>query len=667
MHGKHTSNSGSRHIFWRGSRVNKSLSYLEGHTHRVMEDKQNNSPMAALGPEIGPRRAFLRSLVASLTQHDARYLAEQLSKLDFRTDIVARLPVDLRVLVADHVDREDAISMLNVSKTWRQIWLQEDAFKRLADRCLPSFLPYNRLKDHNTATDEGLKQLFREASRKLRIRLKGKFRSVMFTDLLLGPADNAQRFSLDRDYHHAIEPDLNRFLESLAVANPASLSPYYESLYSNGRLAWLPPLPQHPKARVIIDDFKTQLRRVYSIDMNIMLGGSAQLLALGNKLVILVSDAGRTLHAWDLETNEHDTVQTPSHVQRVQTDGNQACVFFNFPDAALWTFQGGLKALDMAWPLENLEKSNEFTSLSQVQHSAIFHPLLVDTVFIVFYLESHELLVLYEYNLGHYTTFHSAHLPKLDHHGCQTPSRSREFQIRRIGPYGDYGLVQSAVWCRHKRGCSLTKVAGARGEIVALTSFNVVDAKFSTHLSRIPEIHPKREERQVYSEPAWWDGQATSWTHPQCLAAENIASFQFPVRISNELGGAHKRSGSKIPYRGSDPSREITPGNSISKVEEELSDGTYFRHPEVECYLDLSLGDKYFGREGQRINSLYTQSIWSDEDYIVLRHNGSLAIWSFYTDMLNRPPLKQDCTCSPPLTDLPHNCIEAVAALTLLS
>ncbi|KAK3343930.1 hypothetical protein B0T25DRAFT_572910 [Lasiosphaeria hispida] len=378
------------------------------------ERNNNNSPMAALGPEIGPRRAFLRSLVASLTQHDARYLAEQLSKLDFRTDIVARLPVELRVIVAGHVDREDAISMLNVSKVWRQIWLQEDAFKRLADRCLPGFLPYTHLKKHITATDEDPKQLFCEASRRLRFRLKGMFRSVIFNELLVGPADKAQCFSLDREYHHAIEPDLSRFLESLAVTDTASLSPYHASLYSNGRFAWLSPLPQRPKARVIVDDFKTQLRKVYSIDMNIMLGGSAQLLALGNKLVVLVSDAGRTLHAWNLETNEHDTVQTPSHVQRAQTHGNQVCVFFNFPGVALWTFRGGLKALDMARPLEHLEKSTKLTSQSRVKHDAIFHPLLVDTVFVVFYPEPDDFVALYEYNMGHYVRFHSAHLPKSD-------------------------------------------------------------------------------------------------------------------------------------------------------------------------------------------------------------------------------------------------------------
>ncbi|KAK3391190.1 hypothetical protein B0H63DRAFT_520384 [Podospora didyma] len=69
----------------------------------------------SIGPNALLRKANVRNLVPSLTLREVRELRGLLETIDFRTDILARLPVKLQVFAR-----------------WRHIWLQRDIVKLLA-------------------------------------------------------------------------------------------------------------------------------------------------------------------------------------------------------------------------------------------------------------------------------------------------------------------------------------------------------------------------------------------------------------------------------------------------------------------------------------------------------------------------------------------------------
>lgn len=230
------------------------------------------------------RRAYLRDLVASLSHWDVRELSEQLSRVDLRKDIIAHLPVELRVLVASHLDGQDIISLLNVSKQWRQIWLQEDVLRQLADRHLPGFLPYFGLKEQVTPTKQDLPQLFLDAVRKLRIRKRGMFRSV-----LVGAKDQyGGIFKLDPSCQPDVEQCRGRYdglLSSHCLERTATLR------YYGGRLAYHPAFGD--RRLVAVDDLRTRVRKVYRLPGLLHDLQASEIVALGDKLVVV--RAGRSM------------------------------------------------------------------------------------------------------------------------------------------------------------------------------------------------------------------------------------------------------------------------------------------------------------------------------------------------------------------------------------
>lgn len=88
------------------------------------------------------RKAYLLSLVPDLTLDEIWMLQERLAKLDLRTDIFARLPPELRIMVADCLGPSDLGCCLHVSCMWRGSFLHESLRKDLARRCFPSLLEY---------------------------------------------------------------------------------------------------------------------------------------------------------------------------------------------------------------------------------------------------------------------------------------------------------------------------------------------------------------------------------------------------------------------------------------------------------------------------------------------------------------------------------------------
>lgn len=250
------------------------------------------------------RKAHIQQFLAALLPEEARDVARQLAtqlsmqlaNTDFRTDIVARMPPELRLIVAKYVDPVDFYNFTNVSRQWRAIWLEHHAVRILAERHNPGFMAYMKELEGPDTTQEDsiIPYSFREAMRAMRITQSGKFQSVLSFDL-----DSLHRspFPLDPSFHP--DPSELAGYEEVVTACrwPKELSAWHSQyvdpnqyygihLYHDGKHAWSCRGGSH----VIVDDFLSQLRRVYSVPGSALHGIQLWPLALGDKLVVTRSD-----------------------------------------------------------------------------------------------------------------------------------------------------------------------------------------------------------------------------------------------------------------------------------------------------------------------------------------------------------------------------------------
>jgi len=258
----------------------------------------NPPSLESLGPNPQLRRKFLQDIVASLSISEVWELSRQLSEFDFRTDIIARLPVELRVLVASYLDATDIYTLLIVSKEWRELWLHEDALVPLATQFFPGFLPYARLKKRLAPGTSGMGSLFVDAAYKLHFRQLGKFRSCLVHKFYGEPAS----FTLDLNFHRNLENDqdvketllitkLNDVeSEIMSTRDEEAVGFWKASLkyeYSNGRVAWQ--IPENTD-RIVVDDLRTQRRRLFvtPFENHDLDFGTHPHMVLGDKLLAVI-------------------------------------------------------------------------------------------------------------------------------------------------------------------------------------------------------------------------------------------------------------------------------------------------------------------------------------------------------------------------------------------
>ncbi|KAK3680503.1 hypothetical protein B0T22DRAFT_196027 [Podospora appendiculata] len=454
------------------------------------------SQLEALGSDAQLRRTNLHHLVSSLTHFEIRDLREHLAKVDLRTDIVARLPVELRVLVAAHVDGADIISVLNVSRKWREMWLQDDVVKILADRWLPGFSQYHLLKEKITSVKPDLHQLFYSAAQRHRVRSLGRFRSVFYHRPLTNIHDYRDKdFTLDPDCHPARDDGRSPWDDFISTTpGPGGILQTLEDLppdrlhYSHGRLACVPKFPSPDNDLVIVDDLRTQLRRIYSVPYLAFHGSSARIEALGDKL--LVVSVNRTLHAWNLETNQRCSIIMPYNIRKCKTDGNHVYIIGrSFLEISVWKFAGSLRELKTAEAREHAIQATRNSrghigELDKLNIELLFHPLLDTTVFISVLLRSSKTVVVYEYTDGQLSRVHERSVPELQlSDDVDDDCVAVKSQHGRISAFGRYALLAvttvTSLPRKHSRKVTLESSA-------TLVCFDVLSTSFLTQTFSVP-------------------------------------------------------------------------------------------------------------------------------------------------------------------------------------
>ncbi|KAK1832691.1 hypothetical protein QBC39DRAFT_370705 [Podospora conica] len=405
-------------------------------------------------PHIRQRKAHVQQFLASLSPQEIRDAVPQLAGYDFRIDIVARIPVELCLIIAKYVDAEDIYNFTNVSRQWRAIWLDHHAVRVLARRHQPAFLPFVEAKQQLGGTQgTSMAHEFREAMRKLRATQTGKFQSVLSVDL---HNLNRNPFPLDPTFH----PDpseLAGYEEVVAACKwpeesddmdytfPLGMVPYDGvHLYHDGKHAWSSKRGSH----VIVDDFRSQLRRVYSVPGSALRGIQLLPLALGDKLLVTRSD--RHVYAFDLDTGTLDTFTMPNLPTRASTCRNTICLF-SASETVMWTFGGGRSTtLDISHLASHL---GDLTAISR--HNVLFHPLREDLLFLEHSPKNNTRnrtaarRIVSEYKDGVFVKIHHVQFPKFQSDDNPVLSEGLNIdrmdqRIRQISPYGDYAL--HAIW-----------------------------------------------------------------------------------------------------------------------------------------------------------------------------------------------------------------------------
>lgn len=452
--------------------------------------------MDALGADVLLRRRNLQNLLSALTSHEIRDLGKYAAEVDFRTDIFGRLPMELRLEIAEYLDAADLFNFLNVSRTWREAW----SHSSMINLFMPGFLEDHHRKDAMASSGQDVQALFYKKCQRYSARCRGKYQYGLAEVLARLPEGNRQysdtNFAVDTEYHQRT----NRWKSPTSwseLISPLADSGFRNLLYYDGRVVWQPEFARSNNSLIIVDSLESQLRKEYTIPEAVIRGGEAKLMALGDKLVVASLD--RTLHAWDLETNEHCSVTLPSSTIFCKTYGKQVYIYrHHLADRPgrvpvlhiyTWTFKGFLRELNTA-PLLNAIGAPSQQPEKQLPWyctGIIPHPLLDETIYVV--CELGRTISLHKYTRGIHTACLSFIIPKE-----VEPPRQMQLSMRltRLNPYGKYLIAV----CESRDGQSHSTVC-----------FDLTSEAFSMEKYLTPV---KDNVRGSYT--TWWDSLVTSFT-----------------------------------------------------------------------------------------------------------------------------------------------------------
>jgi hypothetical protein len=244
--------------------------------------------LLGLGQNSSLRRQNLLSLIPCLTHQEVRELAAGLSTIDMRTDIISRLPLELRLNVARQLGAFDVFPLLNVSRQWRAIWLQPDMLELAAEHW--QYIDSGPLSDHTTAgivQDESIAVQYEFLCRR-RNRSLGRFSHAIMVRHNVGEG------------HEWVERGLELVGLFPSTATEDSLGSLFtrkasrlehassrSSLYHGGRLVWIPEsLPSPDSNLIVIEDLLNKTKRIFRNPSVCQYGRGMELKALGDKLVV---------------------------------------------------------------------------------------------------------------------------------------------------------------------------------------------------------------------------------------------------------------------------------------------------------------------------------------------------------------------------------------------
>ncbi|KAK4455630.1 hypothetical protein QBC34DRAFT_390466 [Podospora aff. communis PSN243] len=550
-----------------------------------------------------------RNIISSLDgAREFRDLSELLSKIDFRTDIIGKLPHELRLLIAKNLNAADVYTLLTVSKKWRECWLHHDSLQPLARHFLPSFYAYMRLKEELSSCAIDWTQPFITAFCRLHRQHTGKLRGC-FEYRYMETA-----FPLDRDVHGDIDQDLQQTLDLVSSlrrppkpdgrdteADDAYRDFWnrFRPTYNRGRVAWQAPAPANC---IVVDDFNTQRRRILTLPLTNADLGLRPKMVLGDKLVTV--QISRKIYAWDLQTGQLAQFTAPRKPTSIATSGYNVCILSSLPQAILWNFKSGVKVLDIT------NYGAPYVELMEV----LFHPLREDTVFIVAETlrgGGKRSLSIYKFRAGILENTPVC-VRSWDRSKCSCYSSSGERYwgeyMAKLDPYGEYALRQRGL-------CSVcdSKHTGwpvSSPDAMLIDRFNVCTETFTS-------ICASRR-----GSDAVWNGQRVS-----CLSLDwqlNIITLEERSRVSDITSFLVFSNDEPLPaprlvfYTAEDggdtPTKTITAKDMPDAISTQIS--------------EIWQASYCLGAKG----SIIRGEVLFDDNFLVHDVDDKMVVWSFHND-----------------------------------
>ncbi|KAI2603197.1 uncharacterized protein GGS25DRAFT_83033 [Hypoxylon fragiforme] len=291
-------------------------------------------------------------------------------------DIVGRLPIELQLSILDYLESDDIEAAINTCRSWRNAWLSDEIWPRLAHRLFPGLEHHIR----RSATDsEDTGDAFRRVLHKIQARQSGRFTFALHHEIRLDP----EHFFTSSKHVPVLEGGVHPH----ALLNPSYNRPGNENsrfmLYNNGRIAWWPDnfLPYF----AIVDDIRTRRRRGYMFPRpdgelrGFKTSMSDKLLLLGHK---------RILHAWHLELDRLCSTEVPGNIVRCVAEGETVLIISKNAELFQWSFGHEPQLIDTSGcyekgPLETADVYDFFStdfSYSNAGSKLVNNGTLVDFI-----------------------------------------------------------------------------------------------------------------------------------------------------------------------------------------------------------------------------------------------------------------------------------------------
>jgi hypothetical protein len=308
-------------------------------------------------PDLQARAASLTALLtgAHLNVNELRLLKGLMSTVALHKDIVSSLPVELAILVTNHLSEEDIWACLKVSKAWRATFLNDRILYSLADRLFPHLVW--ELSASKGNHDES------------RARIGPRFLLFLEKRLQLTRSyASRRRQKFESNYNWDTESNFRLEGQEYSQFPGSDGAVETSMLYAHGRIAWQP-----ESHTLVIDNLASMLRNILIFPGGKLLGPMMHLVALGNELVVACMD--RYLLAWDLKSAQFERITLPALPIRCTTVGRQVAVTVG-DEVYVWKFGAALLGLDLLGL--DFAASSPYPRYAQ----AFIHPHQEDVIFV---------------------------------------------------------------------------------------------------------------------------------------------------------------------------------------------------------------------------------------------------------------------------------------------
>ncbi|KAI0024031.1 hypothetical protein F4780DRAFT_689053 [Xylariomycetidae sp. FL0641] len=584
------------------------------------------------------------SLLARLTRLPViRFLAVKKAT----SDIFSSLPVELHLLLLDHLGPEDVAAGLGASPCLRRIWLSDEIWPALADRWFPGLAAQLR----STVTGNEVRaERFAQALHRITRRMSGRFASAVHHRMVLDP----ERFFQLSKAVPVAEGGVHDYdtVQGLYVEPDQPHARYM--MYRHGRIAWWPEGYAVPWFAVV-DDFRTRIRRAY-VYPDHRGAKSGYKTSMSDKLFIM--GCGRTLHAWHLELDRLQTVQVPDHFDRCTTEGETVLIVSRSADVYMWRYGQVLHHLNMtrfgcytreltSMSLPDLFDTRRFPlrlgtlylSSSRMAIDFILSPTEDDVFFVItLHLERPRLLVVYEIRRGELvgkypfqdgvlsatnTTLSSAlRWEKMDSYGGYMLTEMLMESTPSTEESGDDGGYQPSV-------CP----SGHRTDELVSLCFNIYTKSFTVIFNHLPTDYI--QANQVWNGQLITIGSEDTWrltddptpliSIDQCAdSSERDGKAPTPIytTVPSKITLIYQRRELQLKTRGLHEGLQ-TVGFALDPYQQFSSKGTSGSRPE----------------RAKPSSDKWQMSLKSDDSFLVFFDAQNYTVWSFGNGIPPRPVL----------------------------